>query len=73
MSSLPNLALQPQDLAVLEDILERMEREQAADFRSGLIGDSPRKLRRIHQYFSAVCGVAEHPPVRCNVFASIRP
>jgi MoaA/NifB/PqqE/SkfB family radical SAM enzyme len=63
-----DLALQPQDLAVLEDILERMEREQAADFRSGLIGDSPRKLRRIHQYFSAVCGLAEYPPVRCNVF-----
>jgi MoaA/NifB/PqqE/SkfB family radical SAM enzyme len=63
-----DLALQPQDLAMFEDILNRMERDQAADFRSGLIGDSPRKLRRIHQYFSAVCGNAQYPPVRCNVF-----
>src|SRR5262249_28996975 len=38
------------------------------DFGSGLIADSPRKLRRMHQYFAAVCGQAEYPPVRCNVF-----
>jgi MoaA/NifB/PqqE/SkfB family radical SAM enzyme len=62
------LALQPDDLTVLAQILQDMEREQAADFRSGLITDSPRKLRRIHQYFSAVCGMAQYPAVRCNVF-----
>jgi hypothetical protein len=27
-----------------------------------------RKLRRIQQYFAAVCGLASFPPVRCNVF-----
>ena len=63
-----DLALQPQDLSVLAKILQDMESEQAADFRSGLINESPRKLRRIHQYFSAVCGLAEYPPVHCNVF-----
>jgi hypothetical protein len=63
-----DLALQPQDLAVLVEILNNMECNQAADFRSGLIGESPRKLRRIHQYFSAVCGAAAYPRVRCNVF-----
>ena len=63
-----DLALGPDDLTALAQILEGMEREQAEDFRSGLISDSPRKLRRIHQYFSAVCGLAEYPPVRCNVF-----
>ena len=63
-----DLALGAQDLPVLGRILEDMERERVADFRSGLIADSPRKLRRIHQYFSAVCGRAEFPPVRCNVF-----
>jgi len=63
-----NLALQPQDLPVLEESVNRMEREQAADFRSGLIADSPRKLRRIHRYFSAVCALAAFPPVHCNVF-----
>jgi Fe-coproporphyrin III synthase len=63
-----DLALRPGDLTALAQILEGMEREQAEDFRSGLISDSPRKLRRIHQYFSAVCGLAQYPPVRCNVF-----
>ena len=63
-----NLALQPHDLPVLEQIIDGMVRDRAADFRSGLIADSPRRLRRIHQYFSAVCGLAAYPPVRCNVF-----
>ncbi len=63
-----DLALQPQDLPVLAQLLDGMERDYAADFRSGLIADSPRKLRRIHRYFAAVCGVATHPPVHCNVF-----
>ena len=63
-----DLALQPPDLPVLAGILDELEREHASEFRSGLIADSPRKLRRIHQYFSAVCGVAPYPAVRCNVF-----
>jgi MoaA/NifB/PqqE/SkfB family radical SAM enzyme len=62
-----NLALQPDDLPILEEVIDRLERDRAADFRSRLIADSPRKLRRIHQYFAAVCGVAAYPPVRCNV------
>ena len=64
----PEVALRPDDLPVLAQIIDRMEREQAAHFSSGLIVDSPRKLRRMHQYFSAVCGLAPYPPVRCNVF-----
>jgi MoaA/NifB/PqqE/SkfB family radical SAM enzyme len=63
-----NLALQPDDLPILEQIIDGMVRDRAADFRSGLIADSPRRLRRIHQYFSAACGLASYPPVRCNVF-----
>jgi MoaA/NifB/PqqE/SkfB family radical SAM enzyme len=63
-----DLALQPQDLPVLAGILDDLERERSGDFRSGVIADSPSKLRRIHQYFSAICGLAEYPPVRCNVF-----
>lgn len=65
---LSDLALQPSDLPVLEQIIDDMERSHSADFRSGLIADSPRKLRRIHQYFAAVCGLAQYPPVHCNVF-----
>ena len=63
-----DLALQPADLPVLEQIIDDMVRDHAADFRTGLIAESPRKLRRIHQYFAAVCGLASYPPVHCNVF-----
>jgi len=63
-----DLALQPQDLPLLARILDELEHEHASEFRSGLIANSPRKLRRIHQYFAAVCGVAPYPAVRCNVF-----
>ncbi len=63
-----DLALRQQDLPVLAGILDELERDYAREFRSGLIAESPRKLRRIHQYFSAVCGVAPYPAVQCNVF-----
>ncbi|HEY7996963.1 MAG TPA: radical SAM/SPASM domain-containing protein [Steroidobacteraceae bacterium] len=62
------LALEREDLPVLAQIVDDMERELEAEFRSGLIADSPRKLRRIHRYFSAVCGLGAFPPVHCNVF-----
>jgi MoaA/NifB/PqqE/SkfB family radical SAM enzyme len=61
-----NLALHPQDLPELEQILGDMERDYVEDFRSGFIAESPRRLRRLHQYFAAVCGMGPYPPVRCN-------
>jgi MoaA/NifB/PqqE/SkfB family radical SAM enzyme len=63
---LPDLALQPQDLSELEQILCRLERDYVEDFRSGFIAESPARLRRIHQYFSAICGTGAFPPTRCN-------
>jgi len=60
------LALGGEDLGELERILSRVEHDYEADFRSGFIAESPRKLRQIHQYFAAVCGQAAYPPVRCN-------
>jgi hypothetical protein len=54
------------DLPKLEQILCTMESDYADAFRSGFIAESARRLRHIHQYFSAVCGAAEFPPVRCN-------
>jgi len=62
-----NLALHPEELGELERILDAMEHDYADDFRSGFIAESPHKLRRIHRYFSAVCGIGTYPPVRCNV------
>jgi MoaA/NifB/PqqE/SkfB family radical SAM enzyme len=60
------LALETGDLPVLEQILRSAERDYADEFRTGLIAESPQKLRRIHQYFAAVCGQAPFPSVRCN-------
>jgi Fe-coproporphyrin III synthase len=61
-----DLALRPEDLPVMDEILTAMLRDHAEDFRSGFIAESPQKMRRIHQYFTAVRGQAPYPPVRCN-------
>ena len=61
-----DLALRPVDLPELERLIRALERDRAEAFASGFIAESPAKLRRIHQYFSAVCGVGSYPPVRCN-------
>jgi MoaA/NifB/PqqE/SkfB family radical SAM enzyme len=61
-----DLALRPEELPVLEELLRAMESECAADFRSGFIAESPAKLRRILQYFGAIHGKAPYPEVRCN-------
>jgi Fe-coproporphyrin III synthase len=66
--ALSPLALAPADLPLLGEVLAQLEATQAAAFRSGLIAESPRKLRRLQQYFAAVLGLAPYPPVRCNVF-----
>lgn len=60
------LALNEQDLIEFERILAGLERDYVADFRSGFIAEPPHKLRRLHQYFAAVCGKGAYPPVRCN-------
>ncbi len=61
-----DLALRDEDLPVLEQRLDSLERDHAEDFRSGFIAESPMKLRRILQYFSAIRARAAYPVVRCN-------
>jgi Fe-coproporphyrin III synthase len=61
-----DLALRPEDLPELEQILDSMERTYREAFRSGFIAESPQKLRRILQYFAAVLRQGPYPPVRCN-------
>jgi Fe-coproporphyrin III synthase len=60
------LALQPEDLPVFDEVLRAMEREHVEDFRSGFIAESPQKLRRLWQYFAAIQGTGAYPAVRCN-------
>ena len=61
-----DLALGPEDLPVFEQLLCSLEQDHAEDFRSAFIAESPRKLRRILQYFAALQGQGAYPPVRCN-------
>jgi MoaA/NifB/PqqE/SkfB family radical SAM enzyme len=61
-----DLALGVDELPVLDELLCAVERDSAADFRSGFIAESPAKLRRILQYFTAIHGKAAYPVVRCN-------
>jgi MoaA/NifB/PqqE/SkfB family radical SAM enzyme len=60
------LALVEDDLSALDQVLCDMERNYDAEFRSRFIAESPRRLRRMHQYFAAVCGLSRYPSVRCN-------
>jgi len=64
--SMPDVALRASDLVEFGRLLDELEREHAEDFRSGFIAESPQKLRRLLQYFSAVSGTGTFPPVRCN-------
>jgi len=64
--SRPDVALRAEDLADLGGLIDALERDNADDFRTGFIAESPQKLRRLVQYFAAVNGSGAYPPVRCN-------
>lgn len=61
-----DIALQVDDLPGLDRVLNDLEREHAADFHCGFIAEDPRKLRRILDYYTAICGRGAFPPVKCN-------
>jgi Fe-coproporphyrin III synthase len=61
-----DLALGADDLPEFGRLIGMLEQHHAQDFRSGFIAESPEKLRRIEQYFSAVRGLGAYPTVRCN-------
>jgi MoaA/NifB/PqqE/SkfB family radical SAM enzyme len=60
------IALGADDLPAFEATLRRMEQEHAPLFRCGFISESPAKLRRLLEYYRALCGLGPFPPVRCN-------
>jgi MoaA/NifB/PqqE/SkfB family radical SAM enzyme len=60
------LALTQADLSLLRSILADLERDHDQDFKSRFIAESPERLARLLQYFSALCGQAEFPIVKCN-------
>jgi MoaA/NifB/PqqE/SkfB family radical SAM enzyme len=59
-------ALTPDDVREFQTVLDSVEREFADDFTSGLISESPEKLRRMTAYFAALHGEADFPRPRCN-------
>ncbi len=63
-----DLALRTEELPVLEQVLGELQSAYAAELESGFIAENPRRLARLQQYFSALCGLGPFPPVRCNVF-----
>lgn len=61
------VALLPDDLPELAVELDAIERDCAADFADGFIAEDPEKLRRrLYQYYAALAGRQEFPPVNCN-------
>jgi MoaA/NifB/PqqE/SkfB family radical SAM enzyme len=61
-----DIALQASDLPGFEKTLDLMEQDHAQEFSSGFIAESPPKLRRLLEYYRALCGLGAFPPVRCN-------
>jgi len=59
-------SLTPADIAEFAALLDDMEHRFADDFASGLIAESPAKLRRMVDYFAALNGDGQFPRVRCN-------
>ncbi|HET7607681.1 MAG TPA: radical SAM protein [Gammaproteobacteria bacterium] len=62
----PELALAAGDIPVLDALLDELLAKHSADFDTRFIAESPAKLRRIRDYFAALCGLGPFPSVRCN-------
>ncbi len=60
------LALSKEDIAVFDTLITKLEQNHSKDFETGFIAESPAKLRRIRDYFEALLGLRDYPPVRCN-------
>lgn len=59
-------ALMPDEVIEFRQVIEDITARLAGDFASGLIAESPAKLRRLADYFAALNGAADFPQSRCN-------
>ncbi|MCA0453560.1 MAG: radical SAM protein [Chloroflexi bacterium] len=59
-------ALDLNDVAAFEQVVEQVITDFADDFDSGLIAESPAKFRSMVRYFAALNGEADFPRPRCN-------
>jgi MoaA/NifB/PqqE/SkfB family radical SAM enzyme len=60
------LALSDDEVAEFHASVEATIRSHADDFASGFIAESPDRLRRLPQYYAAINGRGQFPPVSCN-------
>ena len=60
------LALTPEEVAEFDSIVGDVITRFDEAFETGFITDSPEKLRRLPQYYAALCGRAPFPAVACN-------
>ncbi|MEZ4666441.1 MAG: radical SAM protein [Anaerolineae bacterium] len=59
-------ALTNDDVTIFENLVDDVTRRYAEDFASGLIAESPEKLKRMVSYFRAINGDSPYPRHRCN-------
>ncbi len=53
-------------LPILKNIIASLIKDYKDDFDSGFIVERPEKLKMFYNYFAAILGDSEFPPVRCN-------
>lgn len=54
------------DLPELEKTIEELINVRSDYFRNKFVVESPKKMRRLVQYYKALAGLADFPRVRCN-------
>lgn len=60
------ILLDKKDLHVFKNVLDSFISANQQDFQSGFVVESPERLLRLHQYYSAMLGLCDPPLVRCN-------
>jgi MoaA/NifB/PqqE/SkfB family radical SAM enzyme len=54
------------ELPALKEIIEKIIKEHAVDFRTHFITESPEKFRKIYDYYAAFYGLNSFPYKKCN-------
>jgi Fe-coproporphyrin III synthase len=62
----PSPALAPDEVREFSALIDELVNTHAGAFQSGLIAESPEKLRKLATYFRAVNGIAAFVGPRCN-------
>jgi len=61
-----HLLLTPEEVAEFRALVEETATTHRSDFESRFIAEHPAKLRRLPQYYAAMAGKGDLPPVACN-------